>query len=76
MFFTGVVMIMVNQLIVSNKTKIEYKYLPRDLDTYLREEAMDIPSRIQDPSNNVGFKDEFTDDTWLAQQGALQKAKK
>jgi len=37
LFFTGIVLIIANQLITSNQTKTEYVYLPRDLDTYLRE---------------------------------------
>jgi hypothetical protein len=75
LFFTGVIMIMVNQLIVSNKTKVEYKYLQRDLDTYLREEAAEIPGSFKDAPRNPGYAPEFNQDTWLSQQGALQKSK-
>ena len=38
LFFTGVVLVVVNQVITAPKVKVEYRYLPRDLDTYLREE--------------------------------------
>lgn len=37
LFFSGVVMIMVNDLLKVPPPQIEYRYVPRDLDTYLRE---------------------------------------
>lgn len=37
--FAGIVMIMANELVaIRRQPRIVYKYLPRDLDTYLREE--------------------------------------
>lgn len=41
-FFTGIVMVIVNQLIKAQAqpARVEYRYLPRDLDTYLREQPM------------------------------------
>ena len=41
-FFTGVVLVVVNQLVKSNARPptVEYRYLPRDLDTYLREQPL------------------------------------
>lgn len=49
-FFAGVIMVVVNEL-VKNKatTKVVYRYLPRDLDTYIR----------QQPLATVDFKDLF-----------------
>lgn len=42
LFFTGLVLIIVNQLIKANAQpqRVEYRYLPRDIDTYLREQPM------------------------------------
>ena len=39
LFFTGVVLVVVNELVKARAcgVQIEYRYLPRDLDTYLRE---------------------------------------
>lgn len=41
-FFTGVVLVIVNQLVKAKDRppQIEYRYLPRDLDTYLREQPL------------------------------------
>lgn len=41
-FFTGVVLVITNQLVKANAQppRIEYRYLPRDLDTYLREQPL------------------------------------
>lgn len=54
MFFAGVVLIIVNQLIKANAQpqRVEYRYLPRDLDTYLREQ----------PLASVQFKGMFRDE--------------
>lgn len=39
--FLGVVLIMANQLVTCNRRReIEYRYLPRDLDTYVREQPL------------------------------------
>lgn len=40
LFFTGVVLIVANQLVQTNREppRVEYRYLPRDLDAYLREQ--------------------------------------
>jgi hypothetical protein len=40
LFFAGIVLIVVNQLVKANAQppRVEYRYLPRDLDTYLREQ--------------------------------------
>lgn len=39
LFFTGIVLVVVNQLVKANAqpARVEYRYLPRDLDTMLRE---------------------------------------
>lgn len=37
MLFTGVVLILVNELVRKPPRVIEFRYLPRPLDTYLRE---------------------------------------
>lgn len=43
--FAGVVMIMANELVnARNSPAVVYRYLPRDLDTYLREEP--FPSAV------------------------------
>ena len=34
----GVVLVLVNELVAKAAPKVEYRYLPRDLDTYLREQ--------------------------------------
>ena len=41
MFFTGAFLIVVNQLVEqSGGVRVQYQYLSRDLDTYLREEPL------------------------------------
>lgn len=52
LFFTGIILIVCNEVINAPKQVTVYKYLPRDLDTYLREE----------PLVSVQFADLFTDD--------------
>jgi hypothetical protein len=37
LIFVGVLMVIVNERVYSVPTRVEYRYLPRDLDTYLRE---------------------------------------
>lgn len=37
LFFTGVILVVLNDLIKPRPPVIEYRYLPRELDTYLRE---------------------------------------
>lgn len=41
-FFTGIVLVIVNQLLKARDRplQVEYRYLPRDLDTYLREQPL------------------------------------
>ena len=51
-FFTGLTLIIINELINKPLQITTYKYLPRDLDTYLREE----------PYASVTFADMFSDD--------------
>ncbi len=51
--FAGIVMIMANELVAARRQpRIVYKYLPRDLDTYLREE----------PRASVTFQSMFESD--------------
>lgn len=38
LFFTGLFLLMANQLFVDQPPQVKMVYLPRDLDTYLREE--------------------------------------
>lgn len=39
LLFAGIILVMANELVAARtQPKIEYRYLPRDLDTYLREE--------------------------------------
>jgi hypothetical protein len=40
LFFAGIGLVIINQLIVTKMQPppVQYKYLPRDLDTYLRED--------------------------------------
>lgn len=38
LFFGGVILVIVNELVKDRVPEVEYRYLPRDLDTYLREE--------------------------------------
>lgn len=62
MFFAGVVLVVVNQLVKSHARppRVEYRYLPRDLDTYLREQ----------PLASVQFRSMFRDeDVALVPQG-------
>lgn len=42
LFFTGVILVVTNQLVKANAQppRVEYRYLPRDLDTYLREQPL------------------------------------
>lgn len=60
LFFTGVVLIVVNQLIVSNTVRTKYVYLPRDLDTYLRELpfATVVFGSMFNGSDNIGPNNE------------------
>lgn len=38
MLFVGVMLVMANELVAARRqVRVEYRYLPRDLDTYLRE---------------------------------------
>lgn len=52
--FAGVIMVLVNELIAlrGSPPRVVYKYLPRDLDTYLREE----------PRASLTFKNMFEED--------------
>lgn len=54
LFFTGIILICVNQMVKSDERppRVEYRYLPRDLDTYLREQ----------PLASVHFKSMFRDE--------------
>lgn len=54
LFFTGVVLVVVNALLKTQACapKVTYAYLPRDLDTYIREQ----------PLASVDFKDMFNDE--------------
>lgn len=36
-FFAGVVLVVANELLNRSPPRVEYRYLPRDLDLYLRE---------------------------------------
>ena len=47
--FAGVVLMMANQLVACSQRRpvVEYRYLPRDLDTYLREQPM-ASARLRD----------------------------
>lgn len=39
LLLAGVILVLANELVNARRTpRVEYKYLPRDLDTYLREE--------------------------------------
>lgn len=51
--FAGVILIMSNELVAARRqSKIVYRYLPRDLDTYIR----------QQPYASVTFKSMFQSD--------------
>ena len=50
-FFAGVVLVVLNELIAARPPPVVYRYLPRDLDTYLRE----------DPYASVTFERMFRD---------------
>lgn len=52
LLFVGVVLVIVNEMVNKPKQIVHYKYLPRDLDTYLREE----------PYASITFADMFADD--------------
>ena len=51
LFFTGIILIVVNEQLNAPEQKTVYKYVPRDLDTYLREE----------PLASLAFADMFAD---------------
>ncbi len=42
LFFTGIVLVVTNQMVKAHARppRVEYRYLPRDLDTYLREQPL------------------------------------
>ena len=51
--FAGVILILSNELVATRRrAKVVYRYLPRDLDTYMR----------QEPYASVTFKSMFTSD--------------
>ena len=54
LFFSGIVLVIANELIKQRMRPppVEYRYLPRDLDTYLRE----------DPMASAKFNTMFTDE--------------
>lgn len=54
LFFTGVVLVVTNELVKAHARppRVEYRYLPRDLDTYLREQ----------PVASVQFRGMFRDE--------------
>lgn len=58
MFFTGIVLIVLNQTIKC-QPKVVYQYLPRDLDAYMREAD----------SVSLAAQNMFEDDAWLDSQG-------
>lgn len=54
LIFAGIILVMANELVAARQHhRVVYKYLPRDLDTYLREE----------PRVSHTFKNMFDDDT-------------
>jgi hypothetical protein len=54
-FFTGLILVVIHQLINTPQVKVEYRYLPRDLDLLIREES-------QTPAN---FANIFETDIWV-----------
>lgn len=53
LIFAGIILVMANELLAARtEPKVTYRYLPRDLDTYLREE----------PYATVTFDSMFTGD--------------
>lgn len=53
LIFAGVLMVMANELVAARRQpKVVYRYLPRDLDTYIR----------QQPYASVTFDSMFTKD--------------
>ena len=44
LFFTGIILVAVNSLTYDRPQQIQYRYLPRDLDSYIRTEP--YPSAI------------------------------
>ena len=44
LFFAGIIMVVTNQLTYNLPREIQYRYLPRDLDTYIRTE--EFPSAL------------------------------
>lgn len=42
LLFSGIILIVVNETVKANAQppRVEYRYLPRDLDTYLREQPL------------------------------------
>ena len=44
LFFTGIILIVVNELTYTRPREIQYRYLPRDLDQFIRTE--EFPSAI------------------------------
>lgn len=58
--FTGVVLIILNEKLSCSTPVVEYRYLPRDLDQYLRESAY-APVEYQTIKSAVP-----ADSSWLA----------
>ena len=44
LLFAGIIMVVTNQLTYDRPLEIQYRYLPRDLDTYIRTE--EFPSAL------------------------------
>lgn len=61
----GIALVLANELVAARKrTSIQYRYLPRDLDTYLREE----------PYASATFSSMFNDENLPFPRAALRSA--
>lgn len=65
LIFSGISLVLANELVAARRrTAVEYRYLPRDLDTYLREE----------PFASVTFNSMFNDENLPFPRASLQSS--
>ena len=46
-FFTGIILVLTNEFMHDRPTRVEYRYLPRDLDDYVR--TAPLPTNVFGP---------------------------
>ena len=73
-FFAGLVMVLANRSMDDRPDKVEYRYLPRDLDSYIREEPRLLGSGAFRRSPGPGAFDAMFADTDVVRGGGWPTA--